>query len=175
LQFDGVTEDRSKSGAFEGLFITTHVSSNVGIDLRAWASTINSTDLISASAKAPGQLGDISRNRRASSRLKRLRRRAVVAENFRTKFVPLKLNTLFKFHSCNCPRRFRVVAWKKESNHANLKENHCDARCRRRNRRYQCDASFGIWGLYWPALSPSLLRLLWRRLPTGLDSAGRRL
>jgi outer membrane immunogenic protein len=33
LQFDGVTEDRSKSGAISGLFITTHVSSNVGIDL----------------------------------------------------------------------------------------------------------------------------------------------
>jgi outer membrane immunogenic protein len=33
LQFDGVTEDRSKSGALQGLFITTHVSSNLGIDL----------------------------------------------------------------------------------------------------------------------------------------------
>jgi outer membrane immunogenic protein len=33
LQFDGVTEDRSKSGAFPGLFISSHVSSNVGIEL----------------------------------------------------------------------------------------------------------------------------------------------
>ena len=32
LQFDGVTEDRNKSGFFQGLTITTHVSSNVGID-----------------------------------------------------------------------------------------------------------------------------------------------
>jgi outer membrane immunogenic protein len=33
LQFDGVTEDRSKSGFFPGLFISTHVSSNVSIDV----------------------------------------------------------------------------------------------------------------------------------------------
>jgi outer membrane immunogenic protein len=33
LQFDAVTEDRSKSAAFPGLFITAHVSSNVGIDI----------------------------------------------------------------------------------------------------------------------------------------------
>jgi outer membrane immunogenic protein len=34
LQFDGVTEDRSKSSAtVSGLFITTHVSSNVSVDL----------------------------------------------------------------------------------------------------------------------------------------------
>ena len=33
LQFDGVTEDRSKSGFFPSLFITTHVSSNVSINL----------------------------------------------------------------------------------------------------------------------------------------------
>lgn len=33
LQFEGVTEDRSKSGFFQSLFITTHVSSNVSIDL----------------------------------------------------------------------------------------------------------------------------------------------
>lgn len=33
LQFDGVTEDRGKSGFFPSLFITSHVSSNVGIDL----------------------------------------------------------------------------------------------------------------------------------------------
>ncbi len=34
LQFDGVTEDRSKSSAsVQNLFITTHVSSNVGIDV----------------------------------------------------------------------------------------------------------------------------------------------
>jgi outer membrane immunogenic protein len=34
LQFDGVTEDRSKSSAtVSSLFITTHVSSNVGVDL----------------------------------------------------------------------------------------------------------------------------------------------
>ncbi len=33
LQFDGVTEDRSKSGIIPSLFITSHVSSNVGVDL----------------------------------------------------------------------------------------------------------------------------------------------
>ncbi len=33
LQFGAVTEDRSKSGFFPSLVITTHVSSNVGIDL----------------------------------------------------------------------------------------------------------------------------------------------
>lgn len=32
-QFDGVIEDRSKSGFFQSLFITTHVSSNTSIDL----------------------------------------------------------------------------------------------------------------------------------------------
>jgi outer membrane immunogenic protein len=33
LQFAGVTEDRSKSGFFPSLVITSHVSSNVGVDL----------------------------------------------------------------------------------------------------------------------------------------------
>jgi outer membrane immunogenic protein len=33
LQFDGITEDRSKSGFFPSLFISSHVSSNVGVDL----------------------------------------------------------------------------------------------------------------------------------------------
>jgi outer membrane immunogenic protein len=33
LQFDGVTEDRSKSGFFPSLFITSHVVSNAGMDL----------------------------------------------------------------------------------------------------------------------------------------------
>jgi outer membrane immunogenic protein len=33
LQFDGLSEDRSKSGFFPSLFITSHVSSNVGVDL----------------------------------------------------------------------------------------------------------------------------------------------
>jgi outer membrane immunogenic protein len=33
LQFDGVTEDRSKAGFFPSLVITSHVSSNTGIDI----------------------------------------------------------------------------------------------------------------------------------------------
>jgi outer membrane immunogenic protein len=33
LQFDGVTEDRSKSGSIPGVFVTSHVSSNTGIDV----------------------------------------------------------------------------------------------------------------------------------------------